>query len=573
MKLLKSILPVFVFMGLLGTGKAQNMMFSELLGRPTDHSITIQAFFADSVEVSIQYGTNPGNYTSQSPWQAFSDSMPAEVVLSGLQADTRYFYRMNYRLPGSTNVIQRPEYTFQTQRPPGRPFSFVVEADPHLDGQSDSTLYKLCLQNQLEDQPDFMIDLGDIMMTDKLRNASNQVPHDTVPYRCKLFRSYYQRSCHSMPLFMALGNHEGEAGWYNLGQGNDMAIWDSQERKKYFPNPIPDNFYSGDTTNNPFVGVRENFYTWQWGDAQFIVLDPYWYTMAKPDSLHGWYWSLGKPQYDWLKRTLENSTAKFKFVFAHQIIGGDPEGRGGVEYADKYEWGGNNLDGTPGFAANRPGWYKPIRELLEENHVNIFFHGHDHFFGKQDLNCLVYQEVPQPSHPNFNSATYATAYGYVQGQILPNSGHMRVTVTDTVVKVEYVRAYLPQNENGTRHNKDVSATYYIPAFNCYDSLSMSTPVIWNSNYGEDIAYPNPFSHETVIPVDVPSKMPMRLVILDPLGRVVRTMLNGHTLEKGSYRLVWDGLDANNGQLPSGNYSYILTGNAGLLKTGKLVLIR
>ena len=189
MKLLKSILPVFVFMGLLGTGKAQNMMFSELLGRPTDHSITIQAFFADSVEVSIQYGTNPGNYTSQSPWQAFSDSMPAEVVLSGLQADTRYFYRMNYRLPGSTNVIQRPEYTFQTQRPPGRPFSFVVEADPHLDGQSDSTLYKLCLQNQLEDQPDFMIDLGDIMMTDKLRNASNQVPHDTVPYRCKLFRS------------------------------------------------------------------------------------------------------------------------------------------------------------------------------------------------------------------------------------------------------------------------------------------------------------------------------------------------------------------------------------------------
>jgi len=67
------------------------------------------------------------------------------------------------------------------------------------------------------------------------------------------------------------------------------------------------------------------------------------------------------------KTTLENSTAKFKFIFSHQIVGGDSEGRGGIEYADKYEWGGMNSDGvTSGFATNRPGWYKPIKDLLTE---------------------------------------------------------------------------------------------------------------------------------------------------------------------------------------------------------------
>ena len=32
------------------------------------------------------------------------------------------------------------------------------------------------------------------------------------------------------------------------------------------------------------------------------------------------------------------------------------QGRGGVERADYYEWGGKNLDGTDGWAANRLGW-------------------------------------------------------------------------------------------------------------------------------------------------------------------------------------------------------------------------
>jgi hypothetical protein len=552
---------------------AQTIKHSELLGRPTDHSITVKMFFADTVEVYAEYGTTSGVYTNQTSTQTFAPDSPVVILIGGLQPDTKYFYRIQCRHTGATNFNARPEFSFHTQRAAGSTFTFVVQADPHMDVNSDTALYRLCLQNQLDDAPDFMIDLGDFLMTDKLKDPSiNQIPHDTIPYRCNLLRSFYETSTHSVPLFIALGNHEGESGWNINGNGNNIAVWDAQERKKYFANPQPDSFYTGDTTNNAFIGMRENYYAWNWGDALFIVLDPYWYTSVKPDSLNGWRWTLGKTQYDWLKQTLENSSAKFKFVFAHQLVGGDPQGRGGVEFADRYEWGGNNLDGTPGFATNRPGWYKPIKDLLTENHVNIFFHGHDHLYDQQLKDCLVYQETPQPSLPNFTN-TSAGAYGYLSGQIVNNSGHLRVTVSANGTTVEYVRAYLPASENANRHNKDVSATYFIGATNCYDSLSTGVPVLWNSNYSDEIAYPNPFSHETKIEFTVTKLEKLSLSIYNEAGEMVRRLIDNNLVAEGKFQIVWDGKDGLGNELPAGNYFYRLVSDSNTKGNGKLLLIK
>ncbi len=550
---------------------SQTIQHKELLGKPTDNSFTVQVIFLDSADVSVQYGTVSGVYSNQTPWQIFADSVPAEFTINGLQADTKYFYRICYRHPGETTFLTRPEYYCHTQRPPGSTFSFVVQADPHMDYSTDTALYRLCLKNQLDDAPDFMVDLGDFLMTDKLKNSARQVPHDTIPFRCKLLRSFYETGCHSVPLFIALGNHEGESAWNLNGTANNIAVWDSQERKKYFLNPSPNNFYTGDTTNNNFIGLRENYYAWQWGDALFIVIDPYWYTSPKPDSLHGWRWTLGKVQYDWLRSTLENSTAKFKFVFSHQIIGGDPDGRGGVEFADRYEWGGNNLDGTSGFAVNRPGWYKPIKDLLTENHVNIFFHGHDHFFGKQEKDCLIYQETPQPSLPIFQNASMAADYGYFQGQILPNAGHIRVTVGPNGTKVDYVRAYVPANENALRHNKDISATYFIGATNCYDSLSTDIPILWNSNYTDELIYPNPFVQETKIQFSLNKSEKINLAIYNEKGQLVKQLIAGSLVQEGQFQINWDGNDAFGNALPDGVYFYSIKGELNTEKTGKIIL--
>lgn len=554
---------------------SQNITQTELLGRPTNNSITIQAFFDADVDIAVQYGISSGNYTNQTPWSNFLVNNPAEIILSGLSSNTKYYYRLLYRLPNASTFVTRPEYTFQTQRPVGSSYKYVVQADPHLDEQSNILLYQICLQNQLDDNPDFMIDLGDFLMTDKLKNlTTNLIPHDTIPYRCKLLRSNYERLCHSVPLFIALGNHEGESGWNLNGTANNIAIWGTQERQKYFLNPAPDGaFYTGDTTIHNYVGLRENYYSWQWGDALYIVLDPYWYTSPKPTATTGWRWTLGLTQYNWLKNILATSTATFKFVFSHQIVGGDADGRGGVEFADLYEWGGNNLDGTSGFATNRPGWDMPIKDLLTQNHVNIFFHGHDHFFGKQEKDCLIYQETPQPSHPNFNPSTYPTDYGYLQGQILPNSGHIRVTVNPTGVLVEYVRVYLPSAENTTRHNKDVSASYFISTNNCYTLGNNNPALIWNSNYADEIVYPNPFSKETKIEFDVQNSENINISIFNQSGQLVKEIINGNYLNNGKFQVIWDGNDNSGAAASDGVYIYRITKDNNKTTSGKLILKR
>ncbi len=548
----------------------QRVLFKEFLGKPTQKSVSVKVFFSADVEISAQYGISSGKYTAQTNWQLVKASEPGEILIDNLTPNSTYFYRLQYRAPASLSTTYRPEFTFQTQKSASNSFSFVVQSDPHLDEQSDSALFRLCLKNQLADKPDFMIDLGDILMTDKLKNAAGVVPRDTITYRSKLFRDYYETISHSVPIYISMGNHEGEAGWNLTNNENNIAVWGTLDRKKYFMNPSPNDFYTGDQTKHPYVGLRENYYEFTWGDAQFIILDPYWYTTTKPDANTGWRWTLGKAQYDWLRTSLEKSKAKFKFVFAHQLIGGDPNGRGGIEFADLYEWGGKNKDGSDGFAANRPGWYKPIKDLFTENRVTIFFHGHDHFYAKQDKDCLVYQETPQPSHPIFATANQAKEYGYVKGEIYPNTGHLRVNVNSDGVKVDYVRAYLPKNETATRKNRDVSTTYFIGSKNCYDDKP-SNLVLWNANYVDEMVYPNPVQQRTTISFTLKKPDSISLAIYNLAGQRVKQLLSNNPVNDGTFQLIWDGTNEQNVHLPPGVYFYEFTGEKTPTKTGKIIL--
>ncbi|NVO19484.1 MAG: metallophosphoesterase [Bacteroidetes bacterium] len=550
-------------------GISQQLLHSEILGRPSAQGMIIHTVFSDPVETSVAYGTASQEYTFHTPWQLFNRDSAGEAVsinpISGLNPNTQYYYRLKYRRPGDTVIVTRPEYKFHTARQSGQSFIFTIQADPHLDVSSDTALYRRCIRNELEDNPDFMIELGDFIMTDKLKNSNNTIPQDTIPYRCKLLSSFYESACHSVPLFITLGNHEGEAGWYQDGSPENIAVWNTNYRKKYFPNPRPDGFYSGDSTNYPFVGQREASYSWEWGDALFIVLDPFWFTKPKPDSTHGWRWTLGKMQYDWLKSTLEQSGATFKFVFIHQLVGGDKDGRGGIERAGYYEWGGKNPDGSDGWAVNRPGWYKPIKDLLEENRVTIFFHGHDHLYAKQDLDCLVYQEVPQPSLPNFQGVPQAIDYGYNSGTILTNSGHLRVTVTGDDVTVEYVRAYLPLQETLTRHNKDISASYRIGAVNCYDSVEYGINENVSGALESILAFPNPFSSHIAIdykPINAEDKC--IAWVSDLSGRKVKELHQANTGSKGEFHADWDGTTSDG--IPVVNGIYLCT-----LKSGDRII--
>lgn len=421
----------------------------ELLARPTDRSIAVHVVPARALEIYYEFGTAPGAYTGRTDTQSIAARTPALTVLSGLTANTRYYYRLHYRSPGDTAFAARDEHTFVTQRPRGATFTFTVQADSHLDDRSDYAVYASTLTNVLRDQPDFHVDLGDTFMCEKhttpfMAETVTAMDAPTVDARYAFDRANFARIGHTVPVFLVNGNHEGESGWFLNGTPNNIAVWATLSRKRYFANPEADAFYSSTTDVEPLVGARQAFYAFEWGDALFITLDPYWYTRTRPTA-DRWRWTLGEAQYQWLRRVLAASTARYKFVFLHHLLGGvNAEARGGVEAAPFFEWGGRNEDGTDGFAAHRPGWSAPIHQLLRDARVTAVFHGHDHVFVRQELDGIVYQEVPQPSATNFtNGATIAAEGGYDSGVVMSSSGHLRVVVSPTNVAVDYVRATPP----------------------------------------------------------------------------------------------------------------------------------
>ena len=342
-------------------------------------------------------------------------------------------------------------------------------------------------------------------------------------------------------------------------------MWATKARQLYYPNPFPNHFYSGSTKEEEFIGLRENYYAWEWGDALFVVLDPYWYTITKPGkSNDNWNWTLGYDQYSWFKQTLEESNATFKFVFCHQLVGGkDTEGRGGSEYANYYEMGGLNEDNSWGFNEKRSVWGKPIHQLMVDYHVNIFFHGHDHFFAKQNVDGVIYQLVPQPSHPNYKKTGQAEPYGYVNGVILSNSGHLRVTVEETDVTVDYIRAYLPENETDGRKNGEIGYSYTINATDSVET-SLKNSNVQPSLFELDQNFPNPFNSGTDITFTLQQKGNVSLKINNILGQQFN-LLDEIYLQAGEHRIHWQ---ANH--MASGIYYYTLT--AGSQKMSKKMIL-
>ncbi|MBK6791103.1 MAG: metallophosphoesterase [Anaerolineales bacterium] len=172
------------------------------------------------------------------------------------------------------------------------------------------------LANQRADNPDFVIDMGDTFMTDKYKPYTDAFPQYLAQ------RYLLGQLADTAPLFLVLGNHDGE-GAPRGKNGEEMSVWSAQNRTLYFPNPVPNDFYTGNVTPHPTIGDLQNYYAFTWGDALFIVLDPYWYTPpTKGNTENLWNPTLGEEQYQWFKRTLETNNAKWKFVFIHQLIGG-----------------------------------------------------------------------------------------------------------------------------------------------------------------------------------------------------------------------------------------------------------
>jgi len=421
------------------TSSSADFVATEILGRPTDTSVTVNIVPAFDMDIVITHGAING--TTQTISVAGKANTPTEITLTNLTPDTPHFYTVN----GGT------QRTFHTARADGSTFTFAIQGDSHPErtkNQFDPNLYTKTLLSAAADQPDFYIAIGDDFSVDTLKDVNPQ----TVT---QLYINQRQwLGVVDAPVFLVNGNHE-QASLANLdGTPNNVAVWAQTSRNAYYPQPAPDDFYTGNPEPIEHIGLLRDYYAWTWGDALFVVIDPYWHSPQTVDNQFGadrdekknrdlWNVTLGDAQYQWFRQALETSDAKYKFVFTHHVLG---TGRGGIELADTFEWGDSK-----NLSTHRT-WDTTIHQLMVDNGVTIFFQGHDHIFARQELDGVIYQTLPEPANPFYS---WENEDAFTSGDKFPNSGYVRVTVAPEGVTVDYIRTYLDQPN-------ELAFSYFVP---------------------------------------------------------------------------------------------------------------
>ena len=350
-----------------------------ILGRPTADTVALYVLADEGTRVFAQYGNASGSYLARTTVVESSVDDIAEITVEGLESNTRYYYRLSYQEPDESDYRPGEEHSFHTQRSTDSTFSFGVQGDSHPDAiigtgmggrMFHPDLYVRTMEQVASDRPDLYFTLGDdfnisLEMADFFHGDRDRLNQSVVDGIYLNQRRYLGNMAHSTALFLVNGNHE-EARRAFLGTLlHDVAIFAGRARTRFFPLPAPDRFYTGDTEPVPGIGLLRDYYAFTWGDALFVTIDPYWHSPVQVGNSGGgmglgiwstppssatqaewnkvatsakdrWDSTIGDLQYQWLRKTLEESDARYKFVFAHHVLGG---GRGGIELAKRFRVG------------------------------------------------------------------------------------------------------------------------------------------------------------------------------------------------------------------------------------------
>ncbi len=456
---------------------AAALPFNLILGRPSNSSIAISVLSQNSGSAFIDYGTTGKTFPSKSGILQITAGVPIVFEIKNLKANQKYFYRVRSKQASDSNYSTGKVQYFQTQRSAGKTFTFSVHGDTHPERNGkmfNLDLYNVTLANVARQNNDFHILMGDDFSIDPII-AKGQATKENVEKVYRTHREWLSALGATTPIFLVNGNHEQAAQYLLDGSTNNPAVLAGNARNKFYPQPAPDGFYTGDELEVPGIGKLRDYFAWNWGDALFITLDPYWHSKYAVDNVAGvsiddnatnkkagsgaqkvndlWQVGIGDVQYAWFKKTLEESKAKYIFVFTHHVMG---TGRGGVEVSTNYEWGGKDPKGVTTFKEQRPNWELPIHDLMVKHKVSIFFQGHDHIFVTQERDGLIYQSMPNPADPTFSMFNDSA---YKSGTKAPNSGHVRVTVGTSATKVEYFLA--ARATDASRKNLEIAHSYEV----------------------------------------------------------------------------------------------------------------
>lgn len=401
--------------------------FHVMAGRPTHDSIVLNVITDQDRAWHVSYGTDPDSLNVTLPAVRSVPRQPCEMILGPLKSSTRYYYEIDTVNPladrdGSVRG------TFHTRREKASSFLFTITSDSHLVPYrplSPDTPFARIVQLIAEVPIDFHVTLGDEAMIHAPRHViKNQRDADAVYLN---FREHYAPLTLKAPFFYAIGNHEGE-GWIHKSFGlcRRLAKLSTGSRRRYVPSPLPGTYHEG-------AGGTGNYFAWSWGDALFVVVEPFTSSTTNPQEPTSW--TLGQEQLTWLEGVLKSSPARWKILFQHHLVGGSPFPHHYGPYGDYKNYG----RGGGSFA--RVGEQGRIHALMKRSSGQIVFKGHDHVYAHEVIDGIHYTTCPRNGSVKGHKPLWTEKEGFET--LYPDgfdsaSGFLRVAVSSSSLMVDYV---------------------------------------------------------------------------------------------------------------------------------------
>jgi Icc-related predicted phosphoesterase len=281
----------------------------------TRNSITIMWETEYPISGRVDYGLAPSYGTSIEVGEPLTFH---EIPIESLQEETTYYYKIT---SGDTSVVGG---TFKTAPKPGTPFRIAVYGDNRIDPRLGGFYHRQVAEGILSKKPDIVVNTGDVVTT------------GTEYFQWK--RDFFepaQNLVKSVPVFVAIGNHEGDAEWFY----------------RYFSFPGFEDYYSFDYSN-----------------VHFIMMDfNYGWSTTSPD------YRPGSEQYQWLVNELQSpatKNARWVILAGHQ-----------PPYSNYWD--------SPGYTGEA-GLREHIVPLVEPAKVDLWLAGHTHDYERGYRNGVTY---------------------------------------------------------------------------------------------------------------------------------------------------------------------------------------
>lgn len=184
---------------------------------------------------------------------------------------------------------------------------------------------------------------------------------------------------------------------------------------------------------------------------------------------------------------------------------------------------------------------------------------------------------------NWTSQSESNMVGYNVFRANSNQQSDAVKINPAIIAATNTSS--EQNYSFTDHSIDAGDYYYwLQSVEANNETAFHGPVHVSYNPGTGMpdpeyqykhflkgAYPNPFNPSTSIQYELAEAANVEIVIFNAKGQKVRTFNQSHN-NKGTYNVVWDGLDENGTSVNSGVYFYRMTAGKSV-QSKKMLLVK